>query len=202
MEIKDILEYYKAPDVALSDIIVQDITQTRLLALLISNGVKTTGDLRKMTDDDLMGLTLFGKVKLGKLENLLADWYEADFPVTVHVKVSNPETVLESLESRVFGTYKNLEIGAMRGSYKTYEEIGEQLGQSRQSVQFAENLMQKRFDKWYEAERISERIGNYDDFLLYCEKNFPEDQRMAKAAVKNMVLLAKKRERKNKAASK
>lgn len=45
--------------------------------------------------------------------------------------------------------------------------------------------------KWYRENDLSDKIGNYNDFYLYCEKNFPDDQRDMKIAVRKLVELAK-----------
>ena len=190
MEVKEMLEFYNAPeDVYLEDIVTQNIRETRLVALLIEDGVRTVGDLKKMSDDDLMHLTLFGVKKLDKLREFITDWYEADFPTRVRINVSDASTVIRGLQEDVFLTNKNLEMIALRGSYKTYEEIGEYFGQTRQSIKFTETRIQKEFAWWYYKNRLNDKIGTLDDFVLYCDTNFPEDQRMLKTAVRRLVVM-------------
>ena len=198
MEVSEMLELYKAPeDVYLEDIVTQDIRQTRLVALLISNGLKTVGDLKGMTDDDLLRMTLFGVKKLDKLREFITDWYEEDFPARYRINVSDANTVIKGLQQDVFLTQKNLEMIAMRGSYKTYEEIGEYFGQSRQSIKWNEDVAQRKLIVWYKKNRLDEKIGNLDDFVLYCDTNFPEDQRLMKIAVRRLVVMtARKNEKK------
>lgn len=191
MEVNEMLNYYNAPDVNLADIVYKTNPQKRLIELLIRDGVKSTKDLRNMSDEDILSLDKFGRRKLEKLYEYIIDWYNDDFPVVNRINVARPETVLQSLQEDVFITYKNMQIVAMR-EYQTYDNIGIQFGQSRQSVQDKEKYTQKKFVSWYDANRIAERIGDMDEFRLYCDRNFPEDQRVIKTAVKRLVMLTKK----------
>ena len=191
MEVNEMLNYYNAPDVNLVDIVFKTNPQKRLIELLIRDGVKSTKDLRNMSDEDILSLDKFGRRKLEKLYEYIIDWYNDDFPVVNRINVARPETVLQSLQEDVFITYKNMQIVAMR-EYQTYDNIGIQFGQSRQSVQDKEKYTQKKFVSWYDANRIAERIGDMDEFRLYCDMNFPEDQRVIKTAVKRLVMLTKK----------
>ena len=192
MEVREMLDFYDAPEANLEDIVTQNIRQMRLVSLLISDGVRSISDLRSMSDDDIMKLTLFGEKKLDKLREFLTDWYEEDFPTINRINVSDVDTIIRGLQEDVFLTNKNLQQIAMRGSYKTYEEIGEYFGQSRQSIQNAETKIQTKFLKWYRKNRIADKIGDLDDFVLYCERNFPEDQRQLKTAVRRLVVLTKR----------
>ena len=192
MEVREMLEFYDAPEANLEDIVTQNIRQIRLVSLLISDGVRSISDLRAMSDDDIMKLTLFGEKKLDKLREFLTDWYEEDFPTINRINVSDVDTIIRGLQEKVFLTNKNLDMVSMRGAYKTYEEIGEYFGQSRQSIQYAEAKIQKKFMQWYKKNRIADKIGDLDDFLLYCNMNFPEDQRKMKTAVRRLVVLTKR----------
>ena len=191
MEISKMLEFYNVPSVRLIDISFQNLPQKRLLKLLMDDGIQTTDDLRKMKDEDILALPLFGKIKLEKLREFFTDWYEADFPVKNHLNVNKPETVMRSLEEEVFGNYKNMSIVAMRGQYKTLEAIANLYGQSRQSIQDKEKTVHAKFTNWYKNNNISEKIGNVDDLALYAERNFPEDQTVMKCAVQRLVTVAK-----------
>ena len=194
MEVRKMLDYYDVPDVNLADIVTQTLPQKRLLLLLISDGINNISDLRDMSDDDLTELKKFGEKKLEKLREFIVDWYENDFVYINHLNVTKPDTVMQSLQEEVFITYKNMSIVAMRGEYKTFDYIGSQFGQSRQSVQDKERYTLKKFLTWYDTYRLSEKIGNFDDFVLYCDTNFPEDQRVLKTAVKRLVTMAKRKE--------
>ena len=192
MEVREMLNFYNAPDTNLEDIICQTNPQKRLLNLLIKNGVQSTKDLRKMSDDEILEeIRIFGEWKLEKLREFITDWYENDFQVKNRLNVSKPETVLQSLQEDVFITYKNLQIVAMRET-QTYDGIGRYFGQSRQSVKDKEKYTQKKFVSWFVDNRIAEKIGDMNEFVLYCERNFPEDQRMMKTAVKRLVMLTNK----------
>ena len=189
MEVRELLNLYNAPDVELNDIICQTNPQKRLLSLLMKNGVLTTQQLRNMSDEEIMDeIKIFGEWKLEKLHEFITDWYENDFPVYNRLNVSKPLTVLQSLQEDVFITYKNLQIVAMRET-QTYESIGRYFGQSRQSVKDKEKYTQRKFVTWFVENRIMDKIGNMDEFVFYCERNFPEDQRMMKTAVKRLVML-------------
>lgn len=191
MEVREMLDYYDAPDIALANITVHTLPQKRLLALLMTDGVNTIGDLKKMSDDDIKSLSLFGNKKLEKLREFITDWYEDDFSSATQLNITKPDTVIQSLQEEVFGTYKNMSIVAMRGNYQTYESIGEKYGQSRQSVQDKEKAIYKKFVEWYERNRLSEKIGNWDELKFYCDTQFPEDQREIKSAMRRFVTLAK-----------
>jgi len=193
MEVREMLELYGAPSVKLSDIVVQNLPQKRLINLLMEDGIGTTAELRNMSDDDLLALNLFGKMKLDKLREFITDWYEAEFPIKNYLNVNKPETVVRSLEDEVFGTYKNLSIIAMRGQYKTFEEIALMYGQSRQSVQDKEKAIQKKFEKWYITHNIAEKIGDWDELVTYCNMYFPADQTMMRVAVRRMATVAKRK---------
>lgn len=193
MEIREMLELYKAPSVRLADIIWQNLPQKRLLKLLIDDGVTSTDQLMEMSDADILALPLFGKMKLDKLREFINDWYEQDFPAKNHLNVSKPETVQRSLEEEVFGTYKNMAIVAMRGQYKTFEEIAFQFGQSRQSVSEKEKVVQAKFGVWYATHNIDEKIGDMDELIGYCERNFPKDQTTMKIAVRRLATVAKRK---------
>ena len=201
MEINEMLNYYNAPDVNLTDIVYKTNPQKRLIELLIKDGVRNTKDLRKMSDEDILNLDMFGGRKLEKLHEFIMDWYNDDFPVVNRINVARPETVMQSLQEDVFLTYKNMQIVAMR-EYQKYDGIGMQFGQSRQSVQDKEKYTQKKFVAWYDANRIADKIGNMDEFRVYCDKNFPEDQRVMKTAVKRLVMLTKKAEEKKNSSKK
>ena len=189
MEVKEMLEIYKAPNVYLEDIVTRDIKQTRLLGVLIDDGIKTIDDLKKLSDEELLQLPMIWVKKLDKIREFVTDWYEDDFPNRNKVNVSDVSTIVRGLQEDVFLTNKNIEMISMRGKYKTYEEIGEYFGQSRQSVQFTETATQKKFIQWYEANRLYDKIGDLNDFMLYCDKKIPEDQRQLKTAVRRLIIL-------------
>lgn len=199
MEVSEILEYYNTPDILIEDIITTDEKQKRLLSMLRTTGIKTTGELRQMTNEEIQGLQViektgrersFGAVRLVKLCELITEWYKLDFPRKPRLNVSEPNTVLESLQEVVFYTYKNIQMIAQRGNYQSYGAIGRQFGKSRQSVQDKEKYVVRKFVEWYNDNRLSEKIGNYNDFLLYCKENFPKDQWETLTAVKRVVTVA------------
>ena len=174
-----------------TNIKTSNIKEARLLNRLMVNNINTIADLKQYSDEDLMRIKYFSEGKLEKLREFLTDWYEDDLVVENHIRISDVNTVITSLQEDVFGTYKNLMILALRGNYLSYGKIGEQLEQSRQGIQENERTVQKNFMKWYRENDLSDKIGNYNDFYLYCEKNFPDDQRDMKIAVRKLVELAK-----------
>ena len=192
MEVRDMIDFYNIPEeIRLEDIKTSNIKEARLLNRLMVNNINTIADLKQNSDEDLMRIKYFSEGKLEKLREFLTDWYEDDLVVENHIRISDVNTVITSLQEDVFGTYKNLMILALRGNYLSYGKIGEQLEQSRQGIQENERTVHKDFMKWYRENDLSDKIGNYNDFYLYCEKNFPDDQRDMKIAVRKLVELAK-----------
>ena len=198
MEIREMLEFYEIPEeIRLEDIETNNIREDRLLNRLTVNNINTIADLKRLSDDELMQLKYFKQGKLEKLREFLTDWYENDLAVENRIRFSDVNSVITSLQEEVFGTYKNMSILAMRGNYQSYGRIGEKLGQSRQGIQENERTVQQKFIRWYKEKDIADKIGNYSDFYFYCDKNFPEDKREMKTAVRKLVELAKISEKRN-----
>ena len=198
MEIRNMIDFYHIPEeIRLEDIETSNIKEARLLNRLMVNNINTIADLKRYSDEDLMQIKYFKEGKLEKLREFLTDWYEDDLAVENHLSISDVNTVITSLQEEVFGSYKNQVILVLRGNYQSYGKIGEQLGQSRQGVLENERIVHKRFMKWYRENDLSDKIGNYNDFYLYCEKNFPDDQRDMKVAVRKLVELARIYEKRN-----
>lgn len=197
MDICRMLTEADAPNVPLEDIIVHDIKEKRLIKLLTDNGIRTTGDLKLLTNEDLRKKPMIWFKKIQKLKDMFEAWIAEDFPTRNYISVTRPGTIRNSLEANVFGNYTNLDIIALRGAYQTYEYIGEKYNQTRQGIFDRENRVYRKFLSWYEAYRVAEKIGDFDDFNRYCETNFPEDQRAMKIAVSYLTTLAKKKQPQN-----
>lgn len=178
------------PNVYLSDIDVEDIKQQRLINLLLDYGITTTSKLSEYTDADLIDQYRFGPYKLEKLVELIILWKKNNYPLKT-VNPAKPDDICNSLMKNVFLNSENLIIPSMRWNLNTFETIANHLGQSKQNVSVKERGTEKRFLKWYQQNNLSERIGTYDDFRLYCEKNFTEDQRSMLDAVRRLVSLTK-----------
>ena len=194
MELRELLINYNTPDVDLADIIVEDVKQKRIVDFFIKNGFKNIRELKEMTDEDYYKLDKFREARYEKTAAFFADWYHNGFPVKNHIDVSDPETIMEEL-MEIFYRYKNMEIMASRENHQTYSEIADRFNKSRQSIQDREKYITGKFLKWYEENRINEKIGNFNDFYLYCKNNFPEDQIMMLTAVKRLVKLAKQEQK-------
>lgn len=192
MEIKELITGYEMPDVKLSEIATSDMKQKRLLARLEAGGVNSIGDLSKMTDDEIIALPLFGEKKMLKLQEFLEYWHSNGHPLNGKIKSAlNSELLIQSLKKKVFFRDVNMQILALRGDYHTFESAGEPFGKSRQGVQYIEKLTYQKFKNWYEENQIKEKIGDYDEFLFYCEKQYAVDYETELKAIRKLVRMAK-----------
>ncbi|MBP5782312.1 MAG: hypothetical protein J6W04_02105 [Bacteroidales bacterium] len=194
MEARDILIKSDAPNVPIRSIPVEGPEQRRLVYFLVDNGMTMTDDLKRLSDVEMRKIAGFTANRLNLLKGFLTDWAEGDFVTKGWFDISRPQTVIASLRAFVFGNNRNMDIVGMRGYNMTYESIGDKYSQSRQSVQDKERSVAKKFDKWYEEFRVSERIGDFGEFRLYCEKYFPKDQKMMLSAIKRLIKLSEKKE--------
>lgn len=194
MDISKMLISLGAPNVPLEDIVVENLREERLLKLLMDNGIRTTGDLMHISNAELKKMPLIWLKKIQKIQEFISRWAEDGFPTRNYINIARPNTMLESLQSEVFGNYSNLELIALRAKFLTYEEIGEKYERSRQNIYDREKRVVGKFEKWLENNRIVERLGSLDEFVLYCNTNLPEDQRQMKTAVEYLVKVVKKKQ--------
>ena len=201
MNICRIIEKYNIPDTDLDEIIVTDSKQKKLLATFRDLGFRRTSDFNDVTNEDLRKLPNIWYKKIEKLGNFFTEWAENGCPVKEQFSILKPDVVLESLQNEVFVSYMNIKILVLRSNYRTYEEISEFYETSRHNIKDRENGTRRRFREWYKKNLLDEKIGNYDDFVRYCEMNFSDDNSELIDAVKRLAVLEKQLEEKEKKSS-
>ena len=193
MEVREILKNIDAPNVSLKDI----RPKSRFIDLIVRSGIETIYQLKNMSDDEILEIPLMGKKKLAYLKDYFQQWADDGFEAANHVNILEPETIERGLREKVFRNDKNLQIIYYRAIGRTYEDVGGYFKMTRQGVNETEKAATQRFERWYKENNLSDRIGNMNDFYIYCKK-FGDDvlvqtsQYIARTASKNNEQLPKK----------